>query len=148
MVSMVYRKQGHLVGPGRWVNRMWSKVSTPLWKSNRNVFFRIKFDRDYQISIDCVWYVLKDPLRKLKSAIINRGRVMKHWKKHDDNFAMSSWITELWRRCVSLTIKCAIVPKLLLISRSGEASVLFHYFLVLFWISDNFLNYILLNKWK
>ena len=126
---------------------------TPLWKSNRNVFFRIKFDRDYYISIDCVLYVLKDPLRKLKSAkylsaVISRGWVMKHWKKHVVNFVMSSSVTELWRRWVSLTMKCAMLPKLLLISLTGEPGVLFHDFLISFCISDIFVNYILLNKWK
>ena len=61
---------------------------------------------------------IKKPLRKLKSAkylsaVINRGWVMKHWKKHYVNFAMSSSITELWRRWVSLTMKCAFCPKYL-----------------------------------
>ena len=48
-------------------NCFWSIAKrTPLWKSNRNVLFMIKFDRDYYISIDCVRYVSKDPLRKIK----------------------------------------------------------------------------------
>ena len=37
---------------------------TPLRKSNRTIFFRIKFELDPKISMDCVWYVLKDPLAK------------------------------------------------------------------------------------
>ena len=49
-------------------------------------FFRIEFDRDHCILIDCVWYVLKDPLKEIKSvkylsAVISMSRVMKHWKK-------------------------------------------------------------------
>ena len=89
---------------------MFANVCTSLWKSNRNVFFRIKFDRDYLTSIDCVWCVSKDLLKKLKSAkylsmVITRGRVMKHWKKYAVNFAISSSVTALWRRWVSLTKK-------------------------------------------
>ena len=79
----------------------------------------------------------KDPLRKTKSAkylsaVISRGWVMKHWKKLDVNFAMTSSVIELWRRWVSLTIKCAILPKLLLVWQTGEARVLFHDFLCYF----------------
>ena len=46
-------------------------------------------------------------------------------KKHDVNFAMSSSVTALWRWWVSLTIKCTILSKLLLISQKGETRVLF-----------------------
>ena len=46
-------------------------------------------------------------------------------KKHDVNFAMSSSVTALWRRCVSLTIKCTVLSKLLLISQTSEARELF-----------------------
>ena len=123
-------------------NCFWSTAKrTPLWKSNRNVLFIIIFDRDYWISIDCVWYVSKDPLRKIKSvrylsAVVSRGRVMKHWKKHDANFAMSPNVTESWRRRVSLTIKWTILPKSLLISWTGETSELCYDFF-----------YIILHKW-
>ena len=85
---------------------------------------------------------------KYLNAVISRGLVMKHYKRHDVNFAMSSSVTELWKVWVSLTMKCTILPKLLLISRTGEASVLFHDFLILFCINDIFVNYILLDKWK
>ena len=44
--------------------------------------------------------------------------------------------------------KCAISPKLLLISQTGEARVLFHDFLILFCMNNIFVNYVLLNKWK
>ena len=71
---------------------------------------------------------------------------MKNLKKVDVNFAVTSWVTELWRRWVSLTIKCTIVPKLHLISQTGEAMVLFHDFLILFCIGGIFVNCILLNK--
>ena len=123
------------------------------WISNRNVFFRIKFDRDYYISIDCVWHASKDPLRNFKgakylNAVISRGLVMKHSKKQDVNFAMSSSVAKLWRRYVSLTTKCAILPKLHLISWTGKASVLFHDFLLSFCISDIFVNYIISKKVK
>ena len=69
---------------------------------------------------------------KYLSAVINRGWVMKHWKKRYVNFAMSSSITELWRGWVSLTMKSAFLPEIPLISWRGEASVLFHDFLILF----------------
>ena len=110
------------------------------------IFFMIKFDRDNQISIDGVWYVLRDQLRKLKSAkylstVISEGQVMKHWKKHDINFAMSNSVTELWRRWIYLTIKYAILPKLNLISQTGEARMMFHDFLISFGISDIFVNH-------
>ena len=49
---------------------------------------------------------------------------MKHRKKHDVSFAMSSSVTALWR-WVSLTIKCKVLSKLLLISQTSEARVLF-----------------------
>ena len=73
---------------------------------------------------------------------------MRHWKKLDVNFAMTSSVTELWRRWVSLTIKCAISPKLLLISKTGEARVLFHDFLLLFCISDIFVKLYTIKKLK
>ena len=110
-------------------------ICTPLWKSNRNFSFRVEFDHEYQISTDCLWYVLKGPLKKLKSAkfpseAISRGRVMKHWKKGDVNFAMSSSV-ELWRRRIDLTIKCAILHKLHSIAQTVEAGLLFQDFLTL-----------------
>ena len=37
-------------------------------------------------------------IAKYLSTIISRGRMMKHWKRHDVNFAMSTSVTELWRR--------------------------------------------------
>ena len=50
------------------------------------IFFRIEFDRDHCILVDCVWYVLKDPLKEIKSVkylsgVISMSRVMKHWKQ-------------------------------------------------------------------
>ena len=61
-----------------------------------------------------------------------QGRMMKHWIKLNVNFVMISSVIELWRRWLSLTIKCAILPKLLLAWQTGEARVLFHDFLCYF----------------
>ena len=96
---------------------------------------------------------IKRSIGEVKSAkylrmVITRGRVMKHWKKHDVNFAMSSSVTALWRRWVSLTIKCTVLSRLLLISQTSEASVLFDDLQIWFCISDIFVNYKLLNKSK
>ena len=42
--------------------------------------------------------------------------------------------------------KCTVLSKLLLISQTGEAMVLFDDFRISFCISDIFINYELLNK--
>ena len=44
-----------------------------------------KIKKDTKVSIDCVWYVLKDSLAKLNSAkylsaVISRSWVMAYWK--------------------------------------------------------------------
>ena len=66
---------------------------------------------------------------------VNKCQISKHGyhqgpsdetlKKHDVNFAMSSSVTALWRQWVSLTIKCTVLSKLLLISQTSEARELF-----------------------
>ena len=61
---------------------------------------------------------------------------------------MSSSVSELWRWCGYLSIKCTILPKSPLILQTPVARILFHSFLISFCISEVFVNHTQLNKWK
>ena len=70
---------------------LWWAACTPLWKSNGTIFL------DPKKSIDCVWYLLKDPLAKFNSAkylstVISRSWVVTYWKEHDVNIVISNWV--------------------------------------------------------
>ena len=54
------------VGLGPEYNNFNYVLRKPLWKSNVTICFL--FELDPKKPIDCVWYVLEDPLAKLNSA--------------------------------------------------------------------------------
>ena len=73
---------------------------------------------------------------------------MKHWKKAPCQLCHAKFDHRIMEAVGFFDDEMRIFTQNTFNFTEGEASVLFHDFLILFAYSDVFVNYILLNKWK